>query len=503
MPSLQPATQPLRLASLCALVLLACLRAYGQVPAQPCKPAIGTVFTEAGLSQIKQQQAATPALFAQALQQAQKAVEAEMANGIEVPLPVDPAGGYTHARHKKNYMALYKAGALYQLTGHETYAQYIKAMLLRYAAMYPNLPLHPVQKSYARGKLFWQCLNEANWLLYAAQAYDCIYHWLDTNSRQVLEQQLFVPMASFLSIQNPQFFNRIHNHSTWACAAVGVAGLVMGHDTLVQRALYGLAPSQQLASRVDDDGGLIQQPGAAQMGFLAQIHGLFSPSGYYTEGPYYQRYALIPFMLFAEALQRGGQPVNAFTYRNGLLLKAASVLTQLTTSTGQFYPINDAQKGMSIFSESMVQVVNIAFNAARPNQALLAVGAQQGRVALSQAGYAMAQALASAPQPASARQSVEVLDGPNGQQGGIGILWQQPTPEANTADDPLNLVLKYTAQGMGHGHFDKLAMLLYHGGQEVLQDYGAARYVNIQAKAGICRKTKHLPSKPLPIIRWW
>ena len=44
--------------------------------------------------------------------------------------------------------------------------------------------------------------------------------------------------------------------------------------------------------------------------------------------------------------------------------------------------------------------------------------------------------------------------------------------------------MKYSAQGMGHGHFDKLSYSLYDETGEIMQDYGAARWVNIDQKGG-------------------
>jgi len=37
--------------------------------------------------------------------------------GIIVPVPKDPAGGFTHEQHTYNYVAMYKAAQVYQLTG--------------------------------------------------------------------------------------------------------------------------------------------------------------------------------------------------------------------------------------------------------------------------------------------------------------------------------------------------------------------------------------------------
>ena len=60
----------------------------------------------------------------------------------------------------------------------EKYAQFAKDMFLEYAKLYPTLGEHPIKKSYAPGKLFWQQLNEAVWLVDAIQGYDLIFEFL-------------------------------------------------------------------------------------------------------------------------------------------------------------------------------------------------------------------------------------------------------------------------------------------------------------------------------------
>ena len=44
--------------------------------------------------------------------------------------------------------------------------------------------------------------------------------------------------------------------------------------------------------------------------------------------------------------------------------------------------------------------------------------------------------------------------------------------------------MKATSQGLGHGHFDKMTWQLYDHGEEIVSDYGAARFLNIEAKFG-------------------
>src|SRR5687767_3371737 len=47
---------------------------------------------------------------------------------VDVPFPKDPAGGYTHDKHKNNYMLMFNAGILYNLTGNAAYAKLVKNM---------------------------------------------------------------------------------------------------------------------------------------------------------------------------------------------------------------------------------------------------------------------------------------------------------------------------------------------------------------------------------------
>lgn len=413
-------------------------------------------------------------LFDQTVATVRSQVNAEIESGIDVPVPKDLAGGYTHERHKQNFFMMQKAGVLFQITGEEKYAIYIRDMLLQYADLYPTLGKHPAERSYARGKMFWQCLNDANWLVYTSQAYDCIYDWLDANTVKKLNSELFRPYAEYISVENPQFFNRIHNHSTWGNAAVGMIGLVMGDEELVKWALYGL--DQQVPGDIvkDNDGGSIRLKGQKEAGFLAQLDHAFSPDGYYTEGPYYQRYAMYPFLIFAQGLANKQPELGILDYRNGLLIKAVDALINQTNAAGEFFPINDAQKGMSLGSRELVNAVSMAYFYGGNNPQLLSIIEDQGRVPLNDSGLAAAKAIAEDKAQPYQYKSIELSDGAKGDEGAIGVLRK----------DNLTLMMKYAKHGMGHGHFDRLGFLLYNGADEVVQDYGSARWVNIEHKDG-------------------
>ena len=163
------------------------------------------ILTKEGVDKIKSQLGSIPK-FDATLNATIKEVDAEMLKGVVVPLPKDLAGGYSHEVHKNNFFILQKAGVLFQITGDEKYAIYVRDVFVAYAELFPTIDRHPATRSYARGKFFWQCLNDANWLVYTSQAYDCIYDWVDKKTQKKLNKELFRPMADFLSVETPQFF---------------------------------------------------------------------------------------------------------------------------------------------------------------------------------------------------------------------------------------------------------------------------------------------------------
>ena len=434
----------------------------------------GLILTKSGTEEIRSELGSLP-LFDATLGFVKTEIDQEIASGIHTPVPRDYSGGYTHERHKKNFFAAQKAGILYQILQDEKYAIYVRDMLFQYEAMYQDLPLHPKTRSYARGKIFWQCLNDSNWLVYMSQAYDTIYDFLSVEERRRLEDNLFRPFADHISIDSPQFFNRVHNHSTWGAAAVGMIGLVMDDEELIYRALHGLSDAGIDTRAKDDDGGFIAVEGQ-KAGYFANLDEPFSPDGYYTEGPYYQRYAMYPFLIFAQALENIRPEYEVFKYRDGVLLKGVDALLNLSDAKGDFFPLNDAQKGMSVFAREVVTAVNIAYLMGGSDPGLLGIAQGQGQVLLDDAGLAVAKGIRDGKAQSRHKGSINLSDGPEGGEGGIAVL--------RHGDEDLTLVFKYSAQGLSHGHYDKLSFSLFESGDEVLQDYGLVRYVNIEQKGG-------------------
>lgn len=396
-------------------------------------------------------------LFEQAYLSTKATIDAQMQQQIDVPIPTDGGGGYTHEQHKRNYKSIHDAGLLYQLTGEQAYADFARDMLLEYSDLFPTLGRHPIIRSNTPGRLFWQSLNEAVWLVYSIQGYDAIRMAISEEDRQKIESDLFIPIATFLSEGQPYTFDRIHNHATWAVAGVGMTGFVLGRDDFVQKALYGLDQS-------------------GEFGFLKQLEELFSPDGYYNEGPYYQRYALHPFVVFAQAIENNAPELEIFEQRDQILLKAIYGVIQ-TSYNGLFFPLNDAIKDKGIDTVELLYGVSIAYGITG-DTGLLSIAREQGGVVLTGDGLALARGLDQGQETPFAFASMQFSDGPLGDRGALAIL-RSGVEEGHQA-----LVMKNTAQGLGHGHFDKLSWIFYDNGNEIVQDYGAARFLNIEPKNG-------------------
>jgi hypothetical protein len=378
---------------------------------------------------------------------------------MDVPQPMD-AGGYTHERHKQNYAEMMLAGQMYAFTGERKYAEFVRTMLLRYAALYPTLGRHPKAKGEAPGRLFWQVLNETVWLSHVAQAYDCVHDAITPADRLVIETRLLRPMASYFTTAMPWHHDQAHNHGTWSCAAVGLLGYALRDSTLVRLALDG--------TRGDRTGG-----------FFHQIDELFSPDGYYTEGPYYFRYAIWPFYWLAQAVENNQPERKIFEYRGQVLGKALLAGLALTSETGHFFPFNDALKEKNILSPELAYAIPIYAQRYGLPTNLISIAMRQGEVFLSSGGAAVAIAADkfSAPPP-FVWKTQELRDGPDGARGGVSILRSGPP------GDQMILAFKYTSHGLSHGHYDRLQFFLYDQSREIIQDYGAVRFINVEPKDG-------------------
>lgn len=275
------------------LLTVATLFSAAGAPHRPC-----LLLTQDGVAALRAEMGKNP-LVDKAFAEAKAVADKAVSEPVVVPQPLDVGGGYSHEKHKENYMQMYQAGVVYQLTGEKKYAEFVRRMLLGYAEIYPDLPLHPARFTKTPGKIFYQVLNEAVWLTFTANAYDCVYDHIPAAERERIETRLFRPMVEFMENgvpDNYRAFNSMHNFGTWMAAGTGMIGYVMGDRDLVDKALKGSTKE-------------------GKTGFLAQLDALFSPDGYYDEGPGYQRYAIYPFVTLAECIDHNDPGIGVFRYR--------------------------------------------------------------------------------------------------------------------------------------------------------------------------------------------
>lgn len=110
-------------------------------------------------------------MFAAEVDRARRDVDASIKAGINLPVPKDPGGGFSHEQHKRNYRIIFEGGQLYRLTGDARYRDHVRDLLIAYADLYPGLGPHPAASNQAPGRLFWQSLNDSVFLVNAVQGY--------------------------------------------------------------------------------------------------------------------------------------------------------------------------------------------------------------------------------------------------------------------------------------------------------------------------------------------
>src|SRR3546814_20115433 len=90
---------------------------------------------------------------------------------LNVPVPKDPGGGFTHEQHKRNYRIIFEGGQFYRLTGDARYRDHVRDLLLAYADLYPALGPLPAKANQNAGRIFWPSLTDSVFLLTAVPSY--------------------------------------------------------------------------------------------------------------------------------------------------------------------------------------------------------------------------------------------------------------------------------------------------------------------------------------------
>ena len=372
------------------------------------------------------------------------------------------AGSYAHNQHQLNYRLCEVAGTLFQITGEQRYAAYAIDLLGRYADCYLKLGFQKAKNTNPAGRIFHQILNENMWLLSMSIGYGCVKDTMSAAQREHIETQLLRPAVAMMTELYAHDFATIHNHGLWGVASVGTCGLVIGDERYVNMSIDGLAGDRKTG------------------GYLAEISLLFAPSGYYIEGPYYHRFAVRALLTFAEALHTHRPDLDIYNYNNQAIRTTIRALLSTVYPNGCLPALNDSSLTMGIHDDGLL-IAAAVYNARYGDDAAIhALARQQGQVWVHPAAIGLAAAADELQSDAPPFwPSVELNEGPHGDRGAQGFL------RAKAADGDITQVcMNYGQHGMDHGHFDTLGITLFNRGEEVLREYGFARWLNVEPKFG-------------------
>ena len=88
-------------------------------------------LTRDGVKAIRKRADKAP-LFDASLERVMAEAQTALGRPLEMPVPKDGGGGYTHEAHKRNYYDMYYCGLAYQVSGDKKYARKVEEMLLAY-----------------------------------------------------------------------------------------------------------------------------------------------------------------------------------------------------------------------------------------------------------------------------------------------------------------------------------------------------------------------------------
>lgn len=334
---------------------------------------------------------------------------------------------------------------LWRLEGNRDHLEAVISTLCGYAEQYSHYQRLP-RTVENPGVATYTTLDESVWVLPLAWAFDLVGDQLSIQQQQQISEQLFTPVAAHL-IQH--HFGGIHNFACWHNAAIGTIGVVLGRSELVEFAIHSeFGFDRQLQEGVLADGlwfeGSFSYHFYTVYALLSLVKAtLHQPDYDLRQRPEVRAMLLAPIQ---SAYPDWSLPApNDCWYFTSLLADCCHGVPQAPA----FYEIAYAWYNEPLFA----QVLQRAYQQ-RPRDSLDAL--------LFGSPVLPDRALSSVPSillPAS----------------GYAIL--RSDEQAHRAGAAQRyLLLKYGAHGGGHGHPDKLNLILYANGERFSPDLGTPGY---------------------------
>ncbi len=341
-------------------------------------------------------------------------------------------------------------GMVYALTGEKRYAEAVRRTLLRLARVYPHYLPHDWGRVYRdyhnlqAGKLSGWKFSDELIFIRLAEAYDLTVNSgvYSERDRSRIEEGCFREFARLMTAVSPR--GTCINDGVTAMAAAIVVGRVLGNSDLVRWA--------------------VEPPD----GFLAFLDEYFRRDGHWYEAsPSYELMSILQLPTIPNAL-RGWRPSTSPDPRlkritdDPLVRQIPKALARCVMPDGALPPTNDSVRGAK-YPRRLAETTAF-WEPTTENNALLAWawGADFGRTGDVYALFRRDPDLgvgSIAPHSPSSRSLVEP-----------GVGWAMLRTEAPTRGAAL--FLDYGPQGGGHGHDDRLNIIWYDFGRELVTDLG-------------------------------
>ncbi len=333
-------------------------------------------------------------------------------------------------QHHRLTHAIRDLGLAYAFTDDTRYAEKAREILLAYGEKYRSFPLHNSrgQKSRSAGRLYAQTLDEAVDIIKVAWGYDLIYDSgvFSEADRETIESGYLRAVAEVIQRNDAG----ISNWQSWHNAGLAAIGFCLRDSALASLATYG------------------------EHGLQFQLNNSILPDGFWYEGTAaYHFYALNALRWTVEAAWHSG--IDFYDNAAYKSLYDAPMLYVFPDLT--FPAVNDSDVFSLTGRDELYELAHARFG----DERYVAIATHGNRSSLEALMWGVDE-LPQAPPLALPSHTFKGL--------GATVL------RAGQGDDQTYVHLDWGPHGGGHGHPDKLALILYAMGSELAPDPGRLAY---------------------------
>lgn len=338
--------------------------------------------------------------------------------------------GNMHGRFSEQAAACALA---YQITGEAAYAREAIRILMWYADHYAGFELG--KGPAGKGKVHAQSLTEASWLTGIVSSADLVHAAMTPEEARHIAERLIRAAAEHVAGYRDRF--RIHNIACWHNAAMALSGYYLGDTGLVTRANEG------------------------RYGFREQVEQGILPDGmWYERSLGYHNYTLNALSCHAVAARNAGADLHTL----GRLRDMFTLPLRLAFPDLSVPSFNDMGFVTQPIATTHLEVASALYGDPFARSALarlVETGASRANTTAWQWGEALPQGLGFELPPSADMAGT-----------GVAVL------RSGTGADALCAMIEYGEHGGGHGHPDKLQILFFGLGRQLLPDMGTVGYGN-------------------------